>query len=58
MRMNEKEGKEPRCFTPEENNPYPLCVGRGLEKCENCCLYADYKTPYDRDIIMVRRKGI
>lgn len=29
------------CFTPEENNPYPLCTGNGQERCKRCCLYAE-----------------
>lgn len=41
----EKEYKEPECFTPEENNPYPLCVGNGNERCKECCLYIDYPEP-------------
>lgn len=35
----------PECFKPDENNPYPLCVGNGEEKCEQCCLYIDYPEP-------------
>lgn len=31
---------EPDCFVPEENNDYPLCVGNGSQKCEDCSLYA------------------
>lgn len=31
------------CFTPEENNPYPLCVGQGKEECKDCQLRADWE---------------
>ncbi len=31
------------CFTPEEDNPYPLCVGRNLEKCRDCQLRAEWE---------------
>lgn len=30
----------PSCYLPEENTPYPLCVGNGSEECKECCLYA------------------
>ena len=40
-----EEYEEPECFTPEENNPYPLCVGNGNERCNECCLYVDYPEP-------------
>lgn len=33
----------PDCFIPEEDDGYPLCIGRGLEKCEDCQLRADYE---------------
>lgn len=39
---NIKEGN-PACFTPQENNPYPLCIGGKDNNCENCCLYVDMK---------------
>lgn len=29
----------PACYTPEKDNPYPLCVGQGREECRTCCLY-------------------
>lgn len=35
--------KKPDCYKPEENNPYPLCVGNGNKECENCCLYVHMK---------------
>ena len=31
------------CFIPEKDNPYPLCIGRELEECENCQLRADWE---------------
>lgn len=31
----------PDCYTPETDNPYPLCVGNNTEKCRECCLWAD-----------------
>lgn len=33
--------KKPDCYTPETDNPYPLCVGNDTEKCRECCLWAD-----------------
>lgn len=38
----------PECFIPEENNPYPLCVGPANpaefaeNDCAQCCLYVNY----------------
>lgn len=29
----------PDCYTPETDNPYPLCVGNGSPLCEKCSLY-------------------
>ena len=29
------------CFTPEDNNPYPLCVGGNKPECVDCQLRAD-----------------
>lgn len=31
------------CFIPEENNPYPLCIGRGLPQCEDCQVRVDWE---------------
>ncbi len=31
----------PACFSPEKDNPYPLCVGSGRPECRKCCLYAE-----------------
>lgn len=31
------------CFLPEEDNPYPLCVGRNLKKCKDCQMRADWE---------------
>ena len=36
----------PDCFTPEKDNPYPLCVG-GKPECNDCCLYVDYEKYHD-----------
>lgn len=30
------------CFTPEDNNPYPLCVGGNKPECVDCQLRADW----------------
>ena len=32
---------KPDCYTPETDNPYPLCVGNGGLLCEQCSLYKD-----------------
>ena len=29
----------PDCYTPETDNPYPMCVGNGSPLCEKCSLY-------------------
>lgn len=39
--LNIKNDEE--CFTPEPDNPYPLCIGRGKPKCEECCQYMHYE---------------
>ncbi len=39
----------PECFTPEENNPYPLCTGKDMPECENCQLRAGWNGG-DRDV--------
>lgn len=31
----------PDCYTPETDNPYPLCVGNGSPLCEKCSLYKE-----------------
>ena len=36
-----KENAHPDCYTPEQDNPYPLCVGNGSAACKECCLYAE-----------------
>lgn len=36
------------CFTPEENNPYPLCIGKDKPECVNCQLRADWE-PEDKE---------
>lgn len=35
------------CYLPEQNNPYPLCVGRGMAACAHCCIWADYEPEED-----------
>lgn len=30
--------KEPPCYIPERDTPYPLCIGNGKAGCE-CCVY-------------------
>lgn len=39
----ELKGKEKECFTPEKDNPYPLCIGGSLEECRDCQLRADWE---------------
>lgn len=34
---------KPECFSPEADNPYPLCVGKGLPECENCQLWEKWE---------------
>lgn len=36
-----EENARPECYTPERDNPYPLCIGNGSEKCKKCCLWTD-----------------
>ncbi len=44
MELEEKKKeKEIECFIPEADNPYPLCVGRNLEKCKDCQIRADWE---------------
>ena len=35
--------QNPDCYTSEPDNPYPLCIGRGLPKCGECQLRADWE---------------
>ncbi len=35
--------ERPECFTPEKDNPYPLCIGRESSMCEECQLRADWE---------------
>lgn len=35
MKKFEKERENRSCFLPEENNPYPLCIGRKRKVCED-----------------------
>lgn len=39
--------EKPDCYEPEKDNPYPLCVGKGKEECNACCLWADLPSPCD-----------
>lgn len=32
-----------KCFTPEPDNPYPLCIGLGNPECEDCQLRAGWE---------------
>lgn len=34
---------QPSCFSPEKDEVYPLCVGRGLEKCKECAIWNKYE---------------
>ena len=36
-----EDNKNPHCFTPEKDTPYPLCTG-DKERCKHCCLSANY----------------
>ena len=38
----------PVCYHAEENNPYPLCVGKD-RKCAHCCIWADYDPAEDEE---------
>lgn len=31
------------CFTPEKDNPYPLCIGKDMGQCKECQLRADWE---------------
>lgn len=37
------------CFVPEQNNPYPLCVGQDKPECENCQPRADWEPKEEDD---------
>ena len=39
--------ENPPCYLPEKDNPYPLCVGRGIKACAHCTLWADYDPDED-----------
>ena len=39
--------KQLPCYLPEENNPYPLCQGRGMKACARCCLWEGYAPEED-----------
>ena len=35
--------KNKKCFTPESDNPYPLCIGKNMKQCKECQLRADWE---------------
>jgi hypothetical protein len=35
--------EKPDCYTPGEDNPYPLCIGNDSKECGECCLYINMK---------------
>lgn len=39
--IDDSRTETPACYHAEENNPYPLCVGKD-RKCAHCCIWADY----------------
>ena len=39
----ERKYEHPKCFEPEKDNPYPLCIGRSKSECEECQLRADWE---------------
>lgn len=41
------ENSDSDCFVPEQDNPYPLCAGKGAPQCKTCCLYKDMEEPLD-----------
>jgi len=41
-RRAQSDNARPPCYLPEKDNPYPLCIGRGMTVCAHCCLWADY----------------
>lgn len=36
------EAVKPKCYTPEKNNSYPLCVGCNLAECKKCSLWTEF----------------
>lgn len=47
------EHKEPDCYI-SNNEPYPLCKGKGEIKCRDCCLfedYTEYNSPHPEEIV-------
>lgn len=51
LRLSRKEDKQssdhPVCYRANDD-PYPLCTGRGVARCNDCCLYEDMTGPYDK----------
>ncbi len=33
----------PEYFTPEPDNPYPLCIGKDMKRCKKCQLWAEWE---------------
>lgn len=42
MNEIEKLCEQSFCFYPEKDNQYPLCIGRGFDRCKECCLFVDF----------------
>ena len=40
LRKHLQDAEKPACYTPERDNPYPLCIGQNRDECGTCCLYA------------------
>lgn len=41
----------PTCFMPEEDNPYPLCVGDKSRDCKHCYLWCGDPEPFDYELV-------
>ena len=35
--------KNKKCFIPEPDNPYPLCIGKDMKRCKKCQLWAEWE---------------
>lgn len=46
--IDDSRTETPACYHAEENNPYPLCVGKD-RKCAHCCIWADYDPAEDEE---------
>lgn len=40
---------KPTCYIEEDGNPYPLCVGRKLDICKSCSLWAGLQPDFGRE---------